>query len=305
MKIFGLCTTYGSVSQFTYEQYALYLEAQRAYDRVLLINPRRVNYLFIRDVAKPVIQHGEEDLSSLTSLMVRSTKNSEAAVAVLAHALKACGCDVLDPLERFSVGKASKLLTTLSRFRSGLGTSTYVSFTRSGARQLLERLADEGKFPLLTKPIAGRQGQGVARIDDLAAGMACIDQYFGTEEYLPDPFFCQDFVEFRKEYRVMVVDGRAISIVEKVKAPGQTAANAAQGSRFVAAEAPGLVELVVRNVSPEGILGVDVAVDAQDRVHLIETNRAPQWEVFEQATGINVAKIIIERAVQRLNPPAA
>lgn len=300
MKIFGLCTTYSNISQLTYEQYAISSEAQKEYDRVLLIDPRFVNYMFFREQATPILLYQHENIASLTSLMVRSTKNVEAAVAILVRSLKICGCDVFDPIERFSVGKASKLLTTISRFKSGLGTSTYISFTRTGAQDLLQRLTHEGRLPLLTKPITGKKGQGVELINDIEAGLACIEQYFGSEEYLPDPFYFQDYVDFQKEYRLLIMDGESLGIIEKVKAPGKIAANAAQGGTFIKVEAPDITPIVLQNVSQEGILGVDVAIDQNGHLHIIETNRAPQWDVFERTTGINVAKIIIQRAAQRL-----
>ncbi|GAB3316379.1 hypothetical protein GCM10027299_06530 [Larkinella ripae] len=300
-KSFGICTLHTFPRQLSYELFRVYQEAQKLYDDVLLINPRRVSYLFVRDTTKPVILYQDTDISSLDTLLVRSTKNSEAAIAILVRSLKSCGCDILDPMERFSVGKASKLLTTISRFQRGLGTSTYISFTRPGAQALLRKLEQENRFPLLSKPVAGRRGEGVELIGDRMAGLDCIDRYFGAEEYLADPFYFQDFVQFQREYRVLVIDGEAIGVVEKRKPAGQLTANAAQGGVFVAVEAPEVVRTVLQNVSHEGALGVDVAIDQDSQVHIIETNRAPQWQAFEEATGLNVAKILVERALNRQN----
>lgn len=297
---FGLCTAYTNVNDLPYEYHKLYTEAQKVYDRVLLINPFQVSYLFIRNQPKPFILHQGKNLASLTSLMVMGTRNMEGATAILVRALNLCGCNITDPVERFATGNASKLLTTINRFQEGVGTSTYISFSREGAAAILRWLNQQNKLPLLTKPIAGSQGQGVELIKDLDAGLAIINRYFGDKTYLPEPFYFQDFIEFRKEYRVLVVHGEAIGIVEKLKITDKVVTNASQGGKFVAAEAQDVVAAVLPKISAEGIVGVDVAVDQNNQIHIIEANRVPQWREFESATGIDVAKLIIERTSKRV-----
>lgn len=299
MRSIGICTSKRHVDQLNHEKYRLYVEASNHYDVVRLVDPRAVTYRFIRGRTRPVIMHSGEDISTLDTLIVRSITGREAATAMLARSLRLCGCDVFDPVERFSVGKASKLLTTISRFQGGVGTSTYASFSREGATELLHQLAMEGRFPLVVKPSAGRKGRSIQIVEDVAAAMRHLDQHFGQEEYLDDPFFLQDLVSFEKEYRILVVDGEPLGIVEKVRRPGEVAANAAQGAGFVAADAPHVLEAALPHVSDEGILGVDVGVDPAGDVHIIEANRAPDWEAFERATGLNVARLVIERAVRR------
>jgi glutathione synthase/RimK-type ligase-like ATP-grasp enzyme len=299
-SIFGICTIHSQVGQLSYELAQVYREAGLVYDRVMLINPRKVSYMFVMGEQRPQMIYGGEDIAGLTSLLVRSTKNSEAAIAILVRVLKICGCDILDPVERFSVGKASKLLTTISRFQRGKGTSTYVSFTRTGSVDLLKIIDRQDRFPIIAKPISGKKGEGIELIENYQAGLESIDRYFGPNEYLTDPFFFQDFIPFVKEYRVLVIDGQAIGIAEKIKAANSVVANAAQGGTFVAAEAQDIVDEVLLNVSDEGMIGVDVAVDIDGRVHIIETNRAPQWQAFEKATGLNVARILVDRALKRI-----
>lgn len=300
MKSLGICTTGRHPDELNYEQRRLYDEGCARYDAVRLIDPRDVTYAFVRGEQKPEIVHRGEDITALTTLIVRSTAGREAATAVLVRALRLCGCDIFDPVERFAVGRASKLLTTITRFQAGAGTSTYVSFSRDGATALLRRLADGGRLPLILKPASGRKGRGIHLIEELAGGLRLLDDHFGYQEHADEPFFLQDYVEIRNEYRILVVDGAALGVVEKVRAPGSLAANAARGARFVAVEVPAVVAAALAWVSGEGILGVDVAVDADGEVHVIEANRAPEWEEFERATGLNVARLLIDRALRRL-----
>lgn len=302
MRSLGICTGRRHPDELNYEKRRLYEEGRARYDAVRLIDPRAVTFSFERGVQKPGIVHRGEDISTLTTLIVRSTGGREAATTLLVRSLVLCGCDVFDPVERFAIGKASKLLTTLTRFQSGAGTSTYASFSREGAAALLHRLAGEGRLPLVVKPSSGKKGRGVHVIRDIAEGMERLDEHFAWQEYSDDPFFLQDLVEFEREYRILVVDGESLGIVEKVRPTGGIAANAAQGARFLAVDAPDVVRSALPHVSGEGILGVDVAVDTAGAVHVIEANRAPDWEAFEQATGLNVARLVIDRAIERLDP---
>ncbi|HEX2206800.1 MAG TPA: ATP-grasp domain-containing protein [Longimicrobium sp.] len=299
MTSLGICTSRRHPDELTWETRRLYEEACARYDAVRLIDPRAVTFAFVRGEATPRLEHRGEDVAGLTTLIVRSTTGREAATAVLVRALRLCGCDVFDPVERFAVGKASKLLTTLTRFQSGAGTSTYVSFSRDGAAALLRRLGAEGRLPLLLKPASGRKGRGIQAIDDVDGGLRLLQDHFGYREYADEPFFLQDLVAFRKEYRVLVLDGVALAVVEKVRQPGSMAANAARGAEFVAVDAPDVVRAALPHVSGEGVLGVDVGVDTQGDVHVIEANRAPEWAAFEAATGLNVARLVIDRALQR------
>lgn len=300
MRSLGICTKRRYVEGLNHEKRGLYDEARARYDRVLLIDPADVAFSFVRGEAKPRLMHRGEDISTLSTLIARSTGDRESATALLVRALKLCGCDVLDPVERFPVGRASKLLTTLTRFRSGAGTSTYAAFGREAAEELLRALAAEGKLPLVVKPAAGKKGRGVHVAGDVEEGMRLLDEHFGFAEHADEPFFLQDRIAFVKEYRILVMDGEALGVVEKIGAPGGVAANAARGARFVAADAPRLVAAVLPSVSGEGIVGVDAAVDAAGEVHVIEANRAPEWEAFERATGLDVARLVIDRALRRL-----
>lgn len=300
MRTLGICTSRRTVEELDYEKRRLYEAGLLFYDSVLLIDTRAVSYQFIRGEKKPKVVHQGKDITALSSLHVRSTRGREASTAILVRTLKLCGCDVLDPIDRFSVGYASKLLSTLERFQEDTGSDSFLAFNRQSVDFLLDDLQQKGRFPLIAKPIAGKKGQGIQAINDIDAAVAYVDRFF--ERRLSDdvPLFLQDFVEFVAEYRVLVVDGEAIGAVRKIKREGELVANAESGATFVAACVPHVIEFTLQNVSQDGVLGADVAVDSSGILHLIEANRAPMWQAFEQATGIDVAEAIMKRSVRRL-----
>jgi glutathione synthase/RimK-type ligase-like ATP-grasp enzyme len=297
----GICTIYNNIESLNYEKRKLVEEAQKVYDTVILINTRRVTYQFIREKSKPILLHNGEDISNLSSLQVRTTARRETSTSLLVHSLKLCGCDVFDPVDRFSVGYASKLLSTLSRFEKKISSNSFFAFEYENALELLKELEKESMFPLIVKPIKGKQGKGVQILHDFDSASVYAANFFSSIYYTEDePLFLQVCENFVEEFRVMVVDGTVLGIVKKLPPEGSITANAAQGAKFIKVENAELVEFLLPHIKTQGVLGIDIAVDEYGEFHILETNWAPSWANFEAATGINVAEFIIKKSIERL-----
>jgi len=291
---FGLCTKKNAYSDLNGEKKALYDAALQYFETVMLIDPQNILYFFERGAKHPRVLYQGKDITGLDALLIRSTGGREASSAMLAHALAFCGCNVIDPLERFSVGYASKLLTTIKRFERGVGSSTYIAFGVQNAEQLLRQLPISEENPILFKPAAGKKGEGVTSFTNLEHALIFIrqpDQDFAKPEM---PFLFQTLEHFVSEYRAMVMNGHVLGIVQKIRAEGAVAANAAQGGMFIKVEAPLVESFVGQHVSHQGLLGVDVAIDDEGAFHIIEMNRAPMWEAFEEVTGVQVGKEVMK-----------
>jgi glutathione synthase/RimK-type ligase-like ATP-grasp enzyme len=127
-----------------------------------------------------------------------------------------------------------------------------------------------------------------------------IEDFFSHEKYSRSALIFQAFVEAEKEFRVMVLDGQCLGMAEKSATGNQVARNASLGNEFIAAFDAKVADFAVQNTSRKGILGADVLLDTRGRLYLLEANRAPQWQAFEKATGINVAACIIQKTWQRV-----
>lgn len=301
--IFGLCSAAVAAAvadgtTMNYESSALIEEAQGVFDEVVLIHPWHVSYRFLRADVTPQVIMRERDIGSLSCLVVRGTGGHEHSISVLVRALRRCGCFVLDPESRFSGEIASKLLTTIDRHEKSAGTDSYYAFSATEALSMLEELSASGSFPLLCKPIRGKQGRGVVVLRTHDEANTLVHEFFNDAEAQDTPLFLQSYMEFLAEYRVMLVGSHVIGVAQKRRHEGQVAANAARGGVFTAVDAPDVIDFTVSNVDQEGILGVDIARDSENRLHVIEANRAPLWEEFERATGTNVAKEIVNYARQ-------
>lgn len=306
MRSIGICFVQQHLQQIGYETYQFFVEAEKHYERIIPINnPRSISYQFIEGYTKPKILLDGQDISTLDTLLVRQGGQRRLPTIFLAQTLYQCGCDILDSMAWYTADRGSKLSGIFKYLNNGSGINTYIAFNRKNGAALLQNLTIDGKFPLILKPVYGSQGRGIHVIEDLETGLDLLNAFYHTEEERDEPFYLQEFLNIKKEYRVVVLDGKALGAAQKIAAPGKHTANAAQGGTFVAADVPDVTAITLMNVTSKGLLGVDVAVDQQDKIRIIEVNRIPQWKAFRQSTGVNVAKAIFEKILEQRSTQSA
>ncbi len=145
------------------------------------------------------------------------------------------------------------------------------------------------RFPLLSKPVLGRHGQGIVIHNDLKSLQKTISE--STENLI-----IQDYLEIKAEYRVFVVGNKSLGVVRKIPESGTTIANYAAGAKFIKARLP-------KDVVSEAVLlcrkqeidigGVDIACDKNGNYFLLEINRCPEFKAFQKVREVDVAKEII------------
>jgi glutathione synthase/RimK-type ligase-like ATP-grasp enzyme len=305
VKVLGLTSSQlaepGILSdEMGYEIYRLMEEGRKCYDEVVLINPAKLYFAFDHHRKFPVVMTENVNLSKLSTLIVRKTTGFEEPISLLAKALCHNGCDLLDPIERFSGSPAGKLMASLKGHVHGISPDTFIAFNRNDAFRLVSKLNSDNCFPLIGKPNRGSRGENVSLLRNITEAIVYIRSFFSHEFYSKSALLLQRFIEVEKEFRLMMLDGKFLGMVEKVAKEGQIARNASLGGQFLIAHDLEVIEFTLRNTSRKGILGADVIRDASGKLYLLEANRAPQWQSFEKATGINVASHIIHHAWQRI-----
>jgi glutathione synthase/RimK-type ligase-like ATP-grasp enzyme len=283
-----------------FEKKSLFDVAKKYFEEVMLIDTRKVTYKFIRGLETPILKHKGNEITNLSAVHIRSTKNREASTALLAHTLILCGCILNDPVSRFNAGFASKLLSTTTRFKNKTGSSSFLAFEHESTLELLDEIEKSDMFPLIVKPIRGSKGTGVELLENKKKAVRYSKEFFETRESEDSPIFFQKYITFVAEYRAFVIDKKVIDLVRKVKMPHAIVANAAQGGKFINEKNKEVENYVSNNLTEDGIYGVDVAVDNNGDIHIIETNRAPMWKTFEEATKINVAETIVSDTLKKI-----
>ena len=295
MSILGICTKQ-KINELNYETKAIYDEAISCFNEVVVVDPSNVIYFFLEENQTPSMVYQGRNLASLTSLIIRGTSERTASTALLVHTLGLCDCKILDPSSRFSVGYASKIITTVTRHERGIGSDSYFAFNLKNGKKLVKMLDKDKRFPLIAKPVTGSQGRGISLIEDQEKAIRYIEYFFKVNQDDDCPIFFQAYENFVDEFRVIVIEGESVGVVKKIPSGKSIAVNAAQGANFIAVNAPEVVSFALKNVSKEGILGVDIGITQEGKYRIIEENRTPLWRTFESVTGINVAKKIVEEA---------
>lgn len=270
------------------------------YDSFFLVYPPSVRYHFQPKDKTPKVYLNEQDISEATALIVRSTSACEEATRFLALNLYANRCELLDPLDRFHGTTATKSFMTLKGLKDKTIPPTFIAFTSNSALKLLTVIESENLFPVVGKPTSGKQGKDVQLIKTTQEGKRYIISFFTKYRENTSGLIFQKYIEIEKEFRVLVLDGKSLGIIEKKAAPNTIARNAHQGSRFLAVTNDKVEQYAMKYTNNKGLFGADIALNRKDECFLIESNRSPQWKAFEEATGINVAEEIMRTLEKRI-----
>jgi len=103
-----------------------------------------------------------------------------------------------------------------------------------------------------------------------------------------------------RDLRALVVGGQVVAAVRRLPRVGRLARTLGAGARFETARLrPELVRLAVRTAE---LVGLEVAavdmLDGRDGPKVFEVNSSPGIQEIEAATGVDVARCIVERAAQ-------
>ncbi|MBN2349294.1 MAG: hypothetical protein JXJ22_10675 [Bacteroidales bacterium] len=304
MNTIGICNAeykYGlSPHNLSFEDNNLYIEAQKKYDKVMLINPESVHYTFNSQNKRPDLQHQHQKLNNLSTLIVRSTKGCELSISLLANTLHALECDVVDPPERFSGTPAGKLLQAYKGCKESTLPKTGVIFNANHAHSFINEMDQEFNFPLIVKPDQGKRGDGVELVNDKDELNIYIRNFF-SKNTIPNTFLIvQEYIKVIKEFRGIVIGGEVIGLCEKIPGQDKIRLNAAKGSLLMQVENNEIKQFIEKHSSNKGIIGVDVVINDEQKLYILESNRAPGWKYFMKATGINVGEKIIDFVFQRV-----
>ncbi len=171
----------------------------------------------------------------------------------------------------------------------------------------IEAAIQEGvlNYPFIQKPNKGSKGAGVELIrgrDDLLRSAKDIEK----QVY-------QNFIKNSGDYRILILGGRVLGVIKRSAQEGDFLNNLSKGgSASVITDQKILAKLrpigtTVASIFELALCGVDVIYDEErDEYFFLEVNTVPQWQGFQEATGIDVAGEIIhycKRMVARGTAP--
>ncbi len=162
--------------------------------------------------------------------------------------------------------------------------------------QQINFIPQQFTFPLVIKPIHGSHGTLITRCDTIVEVRNILSTApFGT-------FLTQTYLDAPHDYRVIVINYKAIGAVKKIPAPNEFRTNTDLGATFEPYEMTHELRSMAQTAAKclhIPIAGVDMR-EHKGQLHLLEVNRNPGFTTFQTATGINIAEHIINFLEQSL-----
>lgn len=162
--------------------------------------------------------------------------------------------------------------------------------------EVLARAAQTLGFPVVVKSRRSRQGVGVIRCGSLPELEAVLDALWRVGEEVVVQRFCPPGGE---SFRALVLQGSVLGVTRHRAPQGEFRSNAARGGVVEVWPADGhLHNLAVAAAAALGLAfcGVDLWPDG-DTLLVGEVNPTPGWKHFARATGIPVARLVLEAMV--------
>ena len=242
--------------------------------------------------SKSGVVNGDRQLEDAEALLPRIIPNGSLEQIIyrvnLLHRLEAEGVRVMNPARAIEKSVDKAWTSALLR-QAGLPTpDTIVCERITDAFLAWRELGDA-----VVKPLFGSMGLGMTRVSD--EDMAF--RVFRAIEMTRGVFYLQRFIEHDgKDFRAFVVGGRVVGAIERSAAGWRT--NFSRGGKVQAAKLdPAWAEMAVRAADAVGAeyAGVDLLPARDGTVHVLEVNGIPGWQGLHQATGLDVAGLIVEQ----------
>jgi len=248
------------------------------------------NTIFDFSTERLLVKNGKINLIDFDIFLFRSITGFVREAKILMERLVFEGKVVVDEgvSRRIAEGKifqSSKLQ------RTGINIpKTFQAHNFKSWKILLERM----KFPIVVKPVKGRCGYGVTKIEMLKEAL----DFF---ERNPCGFLAQEFLKLDSDLRIFVVDNKILGGIKRHIIAGDFRTNCSLGARsekiVVTKEMKQLALGAAKAVGYE-VAGVDL-VEYKGKLFVLEVNPSPQWQGFKETTGINPAKAIVELALEK------
>ncbi len=154
-------------------------------------------------------------------------------------------------------------------------------------------------FPIIAKHEKGYQGKSVKKFENWKQ----VERFLNRiDEKNLGMFLWQKCLPTRWDLRVIVLDGKAIGAMKRSAVGEEFRSNFSLGGDVevwnLSEDDKNLAEMVAK-VCGLDYCGVDIMKDLQDNSYILEVNRQCQFQGFEKATGINVAKLVVEMFLKR------
>ncbi len=171
------------------------------------------------------------------------------------------------------------------------------------SRENLEEAVDKfTRYPIILKKPVGREGVGVMFMSEKKTLSSVMDVLLHEDKW-GGQYMLQEYVKEakNKDLRIFIVGNKIIAAMERIAKPGEFRANFSLGGEVKLAQltdAEKKLALTASKVIGIEISGVDI-IRSKSGPMILEVNSNPGFIGITKATGVDVAKYIIDYAVKK------
>lgn len=192
--------------------------------------------------------------------------------------------------------RMGKLLQHAVFVREGIPVvPTKVFYTQEQVLQ--SNMGEVFGWPIIAKHEKGFQGRSVKKLDDVKELNNFVKK---IDEKNIGMFLWQKYLPTRSDIRVIVLKGKSIGAMRRSARGDEFRSNYSLGGKaekWELTDDDRMLAKKVARVCELDYCGVDIMKDEKGKSYILEVNRQCQFKGFEESTGVNVAKKVVEMIV--------
>lgn len=162
----------------------------------------------------------------------------------------------------------------------------------------VKNFIDETNFPILTKPINGKQGREILQHSSLESILDVVNKS-------EIPLIIQPMIPNDGDYRVWILKDKVIGVIKRSpNAEGEFRSNISLGGTAQVASLPDdVLDMAIKSaqILDLDMAGVDIIQDVNTKkYYIMEVNAAPQFNGFMATTGINLFEVITKYIIKEI-----
>lgn len=271
----------------------LRLEAVRARVVCDLVNPLECQLLIAGNKHRILVQG--KAIPHYDAILPRiGASITEYGVAVVRH-FEGAGTHAVNGSGPISTSRDKfACLQTLSH----AGVRTPITFLSRNTKDIKPLISETQGPPAVAKLLKGTQGTGVMLLPTAIALVSTLETFHALEKDVLVQEYLKDGAG--KDYRVFVIGGKVVAAMQRTAPRGEFRANIHRGGEGKPVKLTKAYErcaLKATEVLGLEIAGVDLMETAAGPV-VLEVNSSPGFEGIEKATGLNVARLMMNHIIK-------
>lgn len=261
-----------------------------------LWSPRTIGMTLHADSKTAAFYNPSGEILNLPDVLFAfSTLGQQRSVGMIVQILNHLGVQIFDGADRYWKTDTTKCFAQIDRWALGCAPETSFAFYRETAGVMLSAAT----FPIVMKPVDGRHGRGVVLCDNIRKAREVAESLFNavTEDV---PIMWQQYVKRVHEYRVIMIDGKAVACARKSDRDGMFENQIAYGGGMYlpTPHQNPILFAEAKYGNTKGLFGIDVLWGENNRYYILEANRAPTgWKILLDQIGFNIGEALVEAAL--------